>query len=131
MMSIVGNSGKVVVPHLIYAIEDKPVNWYSYGKSLKIDQDVFKTVQKGMRATVASYSGTAHALHIDDLYIAGKTGTAQSSGDKEDHAWFVGYVKSEKRNVAFSVFLEHGGSSHNECLLAREFLIALQEEKVL
>ena len=68
---------------------------------------------------------------IKGLYVAGKTGTAQSSRNKEPHAWFVGYVIGEKKNLSFCVFIEHGGSSQNSTLIARQLLLRMQKEKIL
>ena len=84
-----------------------------------------------MRASVTNLSGTANVLNFEWLYVAGKTGTAQTSGEKDSHAWFVGYAKGKNKNIAFCVFLEHGGSSQNACLVARELLLGMQAKKVL
>ena len=88
-------------------------------------------MQKGLRETVKDNSGTAHILDMEGLYVAGKTGTAQVSGNQQTHAWFVGYVLSEKRKLAFCIFLENGGSSQNACLLARDMLIQMKNEQFL
>ncbi|MCK5179734.1 MAG: hypothetical protein KAR32_09405, partial [Candidatus Omnitrophica bacterium] len=65
------------------------------------------------------------------LYVAGKTGTAQTSGEQLSHAWFVGYAKGATKNVAFCVFLEHGDSSRNACLVARQLLLGMQAKEIL
>jgi len=131
MMATVAREGIEVQPHVIKRIGGTEVDQYSMEQQLKIDPRIFQTVKKGLRATVTDYAGTAHALDLKELYIAGKTGTAQTSGDQEDHSWFVGYAKGERRNVAFCVFLEHGGSSHNAVLLSRQLLLRMKETKVL
>ena len=60
---------------------------------------------------VASRRGTGHRhVFLDDVTIAGKTGTAETGGRKGDHAWFAGYVPAEQPQVAFVVVVEHGGS---------------------
>lgn len=55
-------------------------------------------------------TGTAKALQ--DTSIAGKTGTAETGGRQETHAWFAGFApfgaKAEKR-VAFAILVVHGG----------------------
>ncbi|MCK5506678.1 MAG: hypothetical protein KAJ10_16050, partial [Thermodesulfovibrionia bacterium] len=131
MMATVANNGVEVQPHVIQAIGGIAVEQYDFKKNIKVKRDVFKTVQKGMRAAVTDFSGTAHVLDLEELYVAGKTGTAQASGKKLSHAWFVGYAKGEKRNIAFCVFLEHGGSSHNACLVARQLLLDMQAKEML
>lgn len=131
MMATVANDGVEVQPHVIKAIGDINIEQYNFKRIIQIDKQALVIVQKGMRAAVTNYSGTAHALDIEHLYVAGKTGTAQTSSGKEDHSWFVGYAKNDKQNIAFCVFLEHGGSSHNACLVAREMLLRMRERKIL
>ena len=88
-------------------------------------------MQRGLRATVTDSSGTAHVLDIPGVYIAGKTGTVQTAKTGNDHAWFVGYTKNTKKEIAFCVFLEHGGSSYNACLVAKDLLLQLQKKGIL
>ena len=104
---------------------------YKFKRNINIERQVLTTVQKALRAAVTDYSGTAHALNIEQLHVAGKTGTAQTSGEKEDHAWFVGYVKNAKKNIAFCVFLEHGGSSKNATLVSKQLLLSMKQEQLL
>lgn len=131
MIATVANNGMEVQPHVIKSIGGVPAVQYNFKREVKINKGVFKTVNKGLRAAVTDYKGTAHVLDFDELYVAGKTGTAQTSGGKKDHAWFVGYVKSDKRNVAFCVFLEHGGSSQNACLVSKKLLLSMKKEEIL
>ena len=131
MMATIAASGVEVQPHVIKAIADIPVEQHNFKRVIPIDPQALKEVQNGMRAAVKDYAGTAHVLHMDQLYVAGKTGTAQSSGEQEPHAWFVGYVRSAKRNIVFCVFLEHGGSSHNACLVAKDLLLKMKEAEIL
>lgn len=126
MMATVSNEGEEVQPHLIRKVGGEMVGRFLSKNQLKIDRDVFQTVKKGLRAAVVNYAGTAHVLDLKEVYVAGKTGTAQSSPGKEDHSWFVGYAKGV-RNIAFSVMLEHGGSSRNACLVARQLLLKMHK----
>lgn len=130
MMTAIANDGKEVHPHVIKMIGERTMERYDSNKEIALDQSVLKIVQKALRQAVVDNSGTAHVVNIEGLYIAGKTGTAQSSGKKENHAWFVGYVKG-KKNIAFCVFLEHGGSSYNACVTARDLLLEMQGKGIL
>ena len=130
MMATVARDGVEVYPHIIKRIGEQDIDKYSFERKIRVDEKIFETVKKGLRATVTDYTGTAHVLDFRDLYVAGKTGTAQTSGEKENHAWFAGYAKG-KRNIAFSIFLEHGGSSHNACLVARHLLEKMKEKGIL
>ena len=85
----------------------------------------------GLRATVTDPLGTANVLNIPDLLVSGKTGTAQTTKNRDHHAWFVGFCSSSKIKIAFCVFLEYGGSSSNAGVIARELLLRMQAEGIL
>jgi len=131
MIATVANSGIEVQPHVIKSIGGVPAVQYNFKREINVNKEVLKTVQRGLRAAVTDYAGTAHVLDLDELFVAGKTGTAQTSSGKKDHAWFVGYVQGAKKNVAFCVFLENGGSSQNACLVSRKLLLSMKKEEIL
>ena len=56
---------------------------------------------------VVSGRGTAGASALQGIQIAGKTGTAQRTGER-DHAWFVGFAPAEAPKIVVAVFIEHG-----------------------
>ena len=131
LMTLVARGGWIVQPHVIKAIGDVPGDTFTDERRMKVDEDILETVRKGLRGAVADEAGTARVVNLPDLYVAGKTGTAQTSGDKKNHAWFAGYAKGGVRNIVFCVLLEHGGSSYNACLLAKDLLLRMQEKKIL
>ncbi len=95
-------------------------------------KEVWAAVRKGLDQVVLSQDGTAHALaDIPGVRTYGKTGTAQTGPNKDDHAWFAGVSRSQERTIAYCVFLEHGGSSTNAVVLTKEFLISLREQGIL
>jgi len=57
-------------------------------------------------------SGTGTRAKVDGLTIAGKTGSAEASANGLDvtHAWFTGYIDSDRYPYAVSVFVEAGGT---------------------
>lgn len=130
MMAVVAGDGRQVHPHVIKMIGERGVNRYDSNKETALDKGVLKIIQKALRQAVVDSSGTAHALNIEGLYTAGKTGTAQSSGRQENHAWFAGYARGRK-NISFCVFLEHGGSSYHACVIARDLLLDMQAKGIL
>jgi len=132
MLATVAREGREVSPHVIKAINGKAVDDFAAIRQVKgFDPSTFFIVKKGLRSVVTAESGTAHILDLPGLYVAGKTGTAQTSTGKEDHAWFSGYVRSKTSDLAFCVFLEHGGSSQNAVIMAQKLLLALQKEGIL
>jgi len=92
-------------------------------RQLDVPEEHLAKVRHGMRDVVASPTGTAYyALSRAHWTVAGKTGTAQvvmMADDEErtysdarkhqDHAWFMGYAPYDKPEIAFAVFVEHGG----------------------
>lgn len=66
-------------------------------------------VKEGLGQVVRGAFGTGKALRGLPFKVSGKTGTAQASGGKGDHAWFVAYAPAEKPEIAVAVLLEHGG----------------------
>jgi cell division protein FtsI/penicillin-binding protein 2 len=131
MMALIASSGKEVHPHVISSIDSQQVDTYAFKNTLKLNRQNLEIIRTGLRATVGDYSGTAHVLNMEDLTVAGKTGTAQTSGGRKSHAWFVGYTTSGKTKIAFCIFLEHGGSSYNACLIARDLLTRMKKANIL
>jgi cell division protein FtsI/penicillin-binding protein 2 len=52
--------------------------------------------------------GMAHAGKVDDMNVAGKTGTAASRNNPHTHGFFVGYAPAEKPEIAVVVFVQQG-----------------------
>ena len=127
LMATVARNGEKVQPHLINTVDVER----NVPKSLiDIQSEKFELIKVGLRSAVSDSSGTAHLLDISGLSVCGKTGTAQTSGGRKHHAWFVGYSNLDTKKIAFCVFLEHGGSSYNACRVARKLLLDLKEKQI-
>ena len=112
MTSAVANSGAMPKPHLLLDNHSEPV-------PLDISPSTIRFVRSAMRKVVET--GTGRNAQLEDIEVAGKTGTAQvykhSAGidaddlpkDERDHAWFVGYAPADDPVIAFAVVIEHGG----------------------
>jgi penicillin-binding protein 2 len=83
-----------------------------------------KIIQQGLWGAVNGSGGTARRVRLNDIEIAGKTGTSQVVGRKEGgeeytpphlrpHAWFVCFAPSAAPRIAIAVVIENGehGSS--------------------
>jgi len=130
MISAIANGGKLIRPHLIKSVDNKTVK-ISKGKSVNIRKEVLNNINSYLHAVVDNPDGTAHVAKIEGLKIYGKTGTAQVSGGKEPHGWFVGYAGRDKPRYAFSVFLENGGSGFFACVLAKKILSEMLEQDLI
>ena len=128
-------SGRKLMPRLIYSREavDAP--------SLGIPQNHLDYVHQAM-SDVVNGPGTAHraALPIEDVLLAGKTGTAQvvglnvSSGKgglwkHRDHGHFICFAPFDKPRYACAVVIEHGGGSGAAYPIARDVMTYLWDKQ--
>ncbi|MCA9079681.1 MAG: hypothetical protein KDA58_03940 [Planctomycetaceae bacterium] len=72
--------------------------------------ETLTAIRDGMRLAVNHPKGTGRLAYCDEVAIAGKTGTAETGGERPDHAWFAGYLPADAPRYAVVVILEHGGS---------------------
>ncbi len=135
LLSTVANEGNLFSPRLVKKIvsrkgelikEFKP----QLMKKIDLKPDTWELLNKGLRRTITK--GTGQAAYISKLSIAGKTGTSQNP-QGEDHAWFAGFCPLNKPELAFVVFVEHGGHGGVVAApIAREILVryyGLKEKK--
>jgi penicillin-binding protein 2 len=123
-MAAVGNGGTLYRARLVQQVQtynDQIVTAYNVTPraNLGIDPKIMAAVREGMIDVVSSPSGTAGKAAIDEVQIAGKTGTAQwgPKSKQKDAAWFAGYCPADKPRYAFAVLYEgevgestHGGT---------------------
>jgi penicillin-binding protein 2 len=88
-----------------------------------IDPDVLERVRSGMAGVVNQPDGTAHAAKMDNVIVAGKTGTAQvvkeAQGQRtkenalpeqyRDHGWFMAFAPLDHPQIAIACIIEHSG----------------------
>jgi len=111
MITTIAAEGKVYKLHLVKKIisadgntveEIKPEIY----KKVNFSPDTFKIIKEGLRQTILE--GTGWRVNIQELAVAGKTGTAQNP-QGETHAWFIGFAPYEDPEICITVFLENGG----------------------
>jgi penicillin-binding protein 2 len=103
--SILANRGTVVRPHLIEAINGEPAPLET--KTGDFSAEALSIVRQGMRQAVTQ--GSARGLLGLPEAVAGKTGTAQTPGDRPTHAWFTGFGPYQDPNLVLVVLIEEGG----------------------
>ncbi len=122
MMAAVANGGRLLQPRL-RKCEGREASAESIAAAAisGLHQETLAAIREGLCAAVADPEGSAYAsARLASVAIAGKTGTAQTSG--ADHAWFAGFAPAESPKVAFVVVLEHGGSADRAARIARELV---------
>ncbi len=105
------NGGTMYRPHLVKQIlksDDSPLLEVGAEvvKSEFIDKYSVEVVRQGMKRTVTDGSGVR--LSTLPVSSAGKTGTAQWSSTKDNHAWYTGFAPYENPELAFTVLVEEG-----------------------
>ncbi len=133
-MAAVGNGGSLVTPKLVdtaglATIDDRSMRDDSAAESAaqripELSARTLEWVRMGLTQVVADRHGTGYkTVRLNEISIAGKTGTAEPGGSKPDHAWFAGYVPAERPKIAFVVVLENAGSGgHAAGPLARKLV---------
>lgn len=113
----IGNGGMRYRPRLLEKIGNEDVPSVPTGISL--DPAAVQVVREGMRAAVTY--GSARFLSALAYPVAGKTGTAQASGDKPTHAWFEGFGPYDDPTLSVVVLIENGGEGSSVAVpLARD-----------
>ena len=101
LYAAMSNGGKIIVPSLI---KDRKIE---KSKSI-ISNDTSKKLSKILRKVVTSKNGTASLADKDGYYVGGKTGTAESYGDKKNRInTFISIFPSHKPKYALLVMLEN------------------------
>ena len=112
--STVANGGVRYKPHLVKSIMSydgtKTVKEFApeIVAQIEISDENLKLVHSGMRAVCET--GSAKVVFGDyEIEVAGKTGTAQSGGNKTPHSWFISFAPYDDPQIAVAVIIEHAG----------------------
>jgi penicillin-binding protein 2 len=133
MMAAVANGGLLVAPHVVrqgpspgdHPLPSQPVPGLT-GSTLA-------ALRAGLLRGVADTAGTAHgSLYLEQISIAGKTGTAEIGEGQPDHAWFAGYVPADRPRYAMVVVLERAGNAATAaCPVAKRLVLRMLETGLL
>ena len=95
------NGGKLIVPSIIQNRQNK--------KSEQIiSKETSKELREILRKVVSSEEGTASLANKDGYYVGGKTGTAESYGNKNNRInTFISIFPANKPNYSLFVMLEN------------------------
>ena len=107
----IANEGKLMKPFLVKRIRDYK------GKTVEIkNPQVLATVTSKSHAQMVRSlmiqvveDGTGRGAAIENVTIAGKTGTAEVKG-RSPHAWFIAFAPAKEPKVAVAVLVENGGT---------------------
>ena len=118
-------TGKLITPHFAKYIGNKPYKIKYQNVLTPKEKRKLPIIRRAMYEVCNSPHGTATHYLSSKIKIAGKTGTAQVIGIKQDiekrklehelsyynrsHAWFTTYGPAKKPQYIVTVMIEHGG----------------------
>jgi penicillin-binding protein 2 len=111
MLCIIANEGVVYRPFNVEKIVSQSGELLRKYESeiireVNVSPETFRVVKEGMKKVIEE--GTGRNARIEEVAVAGKTGTAQNP-QGENHAWFVGFAPFQNPEICVTVFIEHGG----------------------
>ena len=109
--AMIATDGKIIEPTLMKATDGFVPKITG---QIDIPPSMFKVVKEGMRVAVSdTVNGTAKAVNIPQVNIAGKTGTAEiDDGKLKVNSWVIGYFPYENPHYVFTVMMEKGPRSN-------------------
>ena len=124
-MAIVANGGTFYQTRLVQQVQtfnNEIVTAYQVRakRTLDLSPETVQELRTGMVDAVNSPGGTAHQASLDNVEVAGKTGTAQWGPKNKERtaAWFAGFLPADQPRYAFAALYEgdvgskvHGGST--------------------
>jgi len=127
MTSALASGGTLYRPGIIESIKDPDGRVIEQFKPKVMERFVgqgrnMKLVREGLVLAVNGKKGTGKPARLDNITVAGKTGTAQVVKLKQyqhlkeedipyeyrDHAWFTCFAPAENPEIAVTVLVEHG-----------------------
>jgi len=143
-MGVVANGGTLYQTRLVQQVQTfdgQIVTAYQVRakRTLDFSSETLDQLRTGMIDVVNGGGGTAHQASLDNVEVAGKTGTAQWGPKNKERtaAWFSGFLPADQPRYAFAAVYEgdvgskvHGGSAAAP-MIADVFKDIYQGEKVV
>jgi peptidoglycan glycosyltransferase len=107
----IANDGQIMQPYLTQTVrnsqgetifEQEPRSWLR-----PLSPQTAATIKELMVGVVDR--GTARSARLQDVTVAGKTGSAEVE-NKKPHAWFVGFAPAENPRIVVAVVVENSGT---------------------
>jgi penicillin-binding protein 2 len=131
LTSALANGGTFYRPHVVRAVLD------AEGRTLReippqatarvaLRAETLSAIREGMIGVMDTPQTRAHKLA--NVVVAGKTGTAEFPGPKDEkgigptHGWFTAFAPADAPRISLTVFVERGGGPTDAVPLAMEIL---------
>ena len=108
----IASRGTLHTPHLVRSLYHPELD-SSFAPQLPptehipIDSSYFNMVKSSMQDLMEI--GGGRGFQVPGVRSAGKTGTAQAPGDRDDHSLFIMFAPVEDPQIAMAVIVENGG----------------------
>jgi penicillin-binding protein 2 len=143
-MGVVANGGTLYQTRLVQQVQTfdgQIASAYQVRakRTLDFSAETLDQLRTGMIDVVNGGGGTAHQASLDNVEVAGKTGTAQWGPKNKERtaAWFSGFLPADQPRYAFAAVYEgdvgskvHGGSAAAP-MIADVFKDVYQGQKVV
>jgi len=107
LCATIANRGWFITPHIVKEIQDTILpEEFTQHRRPTINQAHYAPIAEGMRMAVLG--GTCRGANLEDIEVAGKTGTAQNPHGP-DHSAFMGFAPYNNPRIAVAVYVENAG----------------------
>lgn len=112
-VNIIASRGDVFQLSLIKGIADQNGSFVENEAVLESRVELPDSVWDPVRSGMVQFAQNNSVLRDLEISVAGKTGTAQESKSRPDHALFVGYAPAETPEITIAVRIANGYGSPN------------------
>lgn len=105
------NGGTIPRPVLVSKVTTPDGSTIKTGDYGTYSQPISSSTADQVRSAMVDVvnKGSGFNAQIPGVQVAGKTGTAETGGGQQPHAWFVCFAPADHPRVAVAVVVEHGG----------------------
>lgn len=107
----IANGGTVMKPYLVDEVRSPDLDVLDKANPEPYRNAVSSSVARDLTQMMIDVvdNGTGATAQMPGIKVAGKTGTAQSSADRNPYAWFVSFAPADNPRVAVAVLIEDAG----------------------
>ncbi|HZO66695.1 MAG: peptidoglycan D,D-transpeptidase FtsI family protein [Kribbellaceae bacterium] len=112
----IANGGEVMKPYVVASVRTADLKTIEQTKPEALHQAVTPEVADQITQMMVDVvdNGTGEPARMQDVQVAGKTGTAQTSADRPPYAWFVAFAPADDPKVAVAVAIEKAGVDRSD-----------------
>ncbi len=107
----IANDGDVMKPYVVAEQRTPDLDTIYEAQPEVLSEAVSASVAHDLRGMMVEVTetGTGGSVAMPGIQVASKTGTAESSDERNPYAWFVAFAPADDPEVAVAVFVEDAG----------------------